>query len=86
ATYLIHDSQLELTIPPEQRLWCGGDHEPPLRVSALQSGNFSGPVGSTAGQQPYRDGLRVREEQEEFRGCLVDGGTVGMRASLYLGE
>jgi hypothetical protein len=85
ASYLIHDSHLELSIPPEQGLWCGDDHRPPLRVSGLQTGNFSGPVGSAAGQQPYRDGLLVREEQEEFRGCLVERGTVGMRASLYLG-
>lgn len=84
ASYLIHDSRLELSIPPEQGLWCAGEHEPPLRVSGLQTGNFSGPVGSTIGQQPYRDGLRVREEQEEFRGCLVERGTVGLRASLYL--
>ena len=28
-----------------------------MRVSGIQSGNFSGPVGSTVGQQPYRDGL-----------------------------
>lgn len=86
ATYLIEDSHLELSIPPEQGAWCAGDHEPPLRVSALQSGNFSGPIGSTMGQQPYREGLRVREAQEEFRGCLVERGTVGMRASLYLSE
>lgn len=85
ATYLIDDSHLELSIPPQQELWCGGDHEPPLRVSGLQTGNFSGPVGSTVGQQPYRDGLRVREAQTEFRGCLVEHGSVGMRASLYLG-
>ncbi|WP_431245867.1 glycoside hydrolase family 16 protein [Leifsonia xyli] len=85
ASYLIHDSHLELSIPPEQGLWCGGDHEPPLRVSGLQTGNFSGRVGTTVGQQPYQEGLTVREEQAEFRGCLVDRGTVGMRASLYLG-
>jgi len=84
ATYLIDDSRLELSIPPEQGLWCAGDHEPPLRVSGVQTGNFSGPVGSTVGQQPYREGVRVREAQDEFRGCLVDRGTVGMRASLYL--
>ena len=84
ATYLIHDSHLELSIPREQGLWCGDDHRPRLRISGLQTGNFSGPAGSTVGQQPYREGLRVREEQEEFRGCLVDRGTVGMRASLYL--
>ncbi|WP_158866772.1 glycoside hydrolase family 16 protein [Leifsonia sp. AG29] len=85
ATYRIEDSLLELSIPPEQGLWCADDHQPPLRVSGLQSGNFSGPVGSTVGQQPFRPDLVVREQQEEFRGCLVQGGTVGMRASLYLG-
>ncbi|SEA40781.1 glycoside hydrolase family 16 protein [Leifsonia sp. 21MFCrub1.1] len=85
ADYLIHDSRLELSIPPDQGLWCGEEHQPPLRVSGLQTGNFSGPVGSTIGQQPFREGLRVREAQEEFRGCLVERGTVGMRASLYLG-
>lgn len=84
ASYLIHDSRLELSIPPDQGLWCPDEHQPPLRVSGMQTGNFSGPVGSTLGQQPFRDGLLVREAQEEFRGCLVDRGTVGMRASLYL--
>ena len=84
ASYLIHDSHLELSIPPDQGLWCPDEHTPPLRVSGMQTGNFSGPVGSTVGQQPFREGLRVREAQEEFRGCLVDRGTVGMRASLYL--
>jgi hypothetical protein len=84
ASYLIHDSRLELSIPPDQGLWCPDEHQPPLRVSGMQTGNFSGPVGSTIGQQPFRDGLLVREAQEEFRGCLVDRGTVGMRASLYL--
>lgn len=84
ASHLIHDSHLELSIPPEQGLWCAGEHHPPLRVSGIQTGNFSGPVGSTVGQQPFREGLRVREAQEEFRGCLVEHGTVGMRASLYL--
>ncbi|MGO4592277.1 glycoside hydrolase family 16 protein [Leifsonia sp. 2TAF2] len=84
ASYLIHDSRLELSIPPDQGLWCPGEHQPPLRVSGLQTGNFSGPAGSRIGQQPFRDGLVVREAQQEFRGCLVDHGTVGMRASLYL--
>ena len=68
ATYAIHDSCLHLTIPPGQGLWCAGDHKPSLRVSGIQSGNFSGPVGSTIGQQPYRNGLTVREQQETFWG------------------
>jgi hypothetical protein len=80
ATYRVRDSCLHLTIPPEQGLWCAGDHTPPLRVSGVQSGNHSGPVGSTVGQQPYRDGLTVREEQEPFRGWTPDGGYIEMRA------
>jgi hypothetical protein len=34
-----------------------------LRVSGIQSGAFSGEAGSTVGQQPFRDGLVVREAQ-----------------------
>ncbi len=80
ATYEIRDSCLHLTIPPDQGLWCAGDHTPPLRVSGIQSGNFSGPVGSTIGQQPYRDGLTVREQQEAFWGWTPDGGYIEVRA------
>lgn len=80
ATYDIRDSCLHLTIPPEQGLWLPGDHEPPLRVSGIQSGNFSGPVGSTVGQLPYRDGVTVREEQETFWGWTPDHGYLEMRA------
>lgn len=54
---------LRLAIGPEHPVWCAGTHAPPLRVSAVQSGSWSGPVGSTQGQQPFRDGLVVREEQ-----------------------
>lgn len=84
ATYEVRDSCLHLTIPPDQGLWCAGDHEPALRVSAIQSGNFSGPVGSTVGQQPYRPGLTVREEQEPFWGWTPDHGYVEMRARAVL--
>lgn len=80
ATYSITDSCLHLAVPPEQGLWCADDHDPPLRVSGIQSGNFSGPVGSTVGQQPYRDGLTVREAQEEFWGWTPGGGYLEMRA------
>lgn len=80
ATYELRDSCLHLTIPPDQGLWCGDDHTPPMRVSGIQSGSFSGPVGSTVGQQPYRGGLTVREEQEPFWGWTPDHGYVEMRA------
>ncbi|GAB3815288.1 glycoside hydrolase family 16 protein [Kribbella italica] len=68
ASYEQVGSDLRLFIPPEQGLWCADDHQPPLRVSGIQSGNYSGPVGSTVGQQPFRDGQLVREEQEPFWG------------------
>jgi len=80
ATYAIRDSCLHLTIPPSQGLWCAGDHNPPLRVSGIQSGNFSGPVGSTIGQQPYRDGLVVREQQQTFWGWTLEQGYIEIRA------
>ena len=80
ATYGIENSCLHLSIPPEQGLWCADDHQPPLRVSGIQSGNFSGPVGSTVGQQPFRTGLTVREEQETFWGWTPDHGYLEMRA------
>jgi hypothetical protein len=80
ATVEVVDSCLHLSIPPGQGLWCAGDHEPAMRVSAVQSGNASGPVGSTTGQQPYREGLLVREEQPPHWGWTPLGGLLEMRA------
>jgi hypothetical protein len=84
ATYEIRDSCLRLSIPPEQRQWLPDDHTPPLRVSGIQSGNFSGPIGSTIGQQPWRDGAIVREEQEPFWGWTPQHGYLEMRAQAVL--
>jgi hypothetical protein len=84
ATYSVEHSCLHLTIPADQGLWCAGDHEPPMRVSGIQSGSFSGPVGSAVGQQPYREGLTVQEEQPEFWGWTPEGGLVEMRARAVL--
>jgi hypothetical protein len=80
ATYEVAGSCLRLSIPPEQGQWLPGEQEPPLRVSGIQSGNFSGPVGSTVGQQPWRDGAVVREAQEPLRGWTPRGGYLEMRA------
>ena len=70
ASYRLGADGLVLDVPVDHPVWCAGDHEPPIRVSGLQSGSFSGPVGSTVGQQPYREGLRVVEEQPRFEGWL----------------
>jgi hypothetical protein len=60
--------------PTEQPLWCPDLHEEPLRVSAIQSGNWSGPLGSTRGQQPFADGLVVREAQRPRWGFTPSSG------------
>ena len=84
ATYALGDSELHLTIPVGQGLWCEGDHEPPLRVSGVQSGVHSGPVGSTVGQQPFRDGQTVREAQATHWGWTPHHGTLEVRARMDL--
>jgi hypothetical protein len=84
ATYELADSELRLTIPPDQGLWCPDDHDPPLRVSGIQSGVFSGEVGSTVGQQPFRDGQQVRESQPTHWGWTPHHGRIEIRARMDL--
>ncbi|GAA4715520.1 glycoside hydrolase family 16 protein [Phytohabitans rumicis] len=84
ATYAVADSELRLSIPSGQGLWCPAEHEGPLRVSAVQSGVFSGDVGSTVGQQPFRDGLRVREAQPTRWGWTPHHGVLQVRARMEL--
>jgi Glycosyl hydrolases family 16 len=84
ATYEVADSQLRLFIPPGAGLWCEDEHPEPLRVSGIQSGSWSGPVGSTAGQQRFRDGQLVREEQPRLEGWLPSFGRVAIRCRMDL--
>jgi hypothetical protein len=84
ATYSVEGSELRLTIPPELGLWCEGEHEPPLRVSGIQSGVHSGEVGSTVGQQPFRDGVVVRESQDTWWGWTPEFGRLEVRARMDL--
>jgi hypothetical protein len=79
ATYSVHDGELHLSIPAYQPLWCPELHQEPLRVSCIQSGSFAGPLGSSTGQQPFRDGLEVREEQPTMWGYTPHYGQVEMR-------
>jgi hypothetical protein len=80
----VGDAGLTLSIPGEQPIWCPGDHEPPLRVSGIQSGNWSGPVGTPYGQQRFRDGQLVKQEQDRFEGWLPTGGRVEISARMRL--
>lgn len=80
AAWNIASSSITLSIPHDHPVWCEGDHHPPLRVSAIQSGSWSGPVGSTRSQQPYREGLTVREAQPDFEGWTPMRGRIEVRA------
>jgi hypothetical protein len=62
ARYLIDDRGLELRIDADQPPW--RDDDGGLRVSNIQTGTFSGPVGSTLGTHRHRNDLRVRTEVE----------------------
>jgi hypothetical protein len=77
ATYEVADSELRLTIPVAQGLWCPEDHEEPLRVSGIQSGILDG-------QHAFREGLVVREHQETQWGWTPHYGRIEVRARMEL--
>src|SRR5262245_55864526 len=77
ATCAVEDSELRLTIPVGQGLWCEGDHEPPLRVSGVQSGSLSG-------QQTFHDGQRVVSEEPAWWGVTPHFGRLEVRARMEL--
>lgn len=84
ASYRIADSQLSLFIPTDRALWCADEHPEPLRVSGIQSGSYSGPAGSRAGQQKFRNDQVVHEEQPRFEGWLPSSGRVAIRCRMDL--
>jgi hypothetical protein len=84
AALRIEASELTLFVPANQGVWCADEHPTPLRVSGIQSGSWSGPVGTTQGQQSFRDGLRVREEQPRLTGWLPSSGAVAVRCRMDL--
>jgi hypothetical protein len=81
------DDGLHLRIGPDHPLWCPDRHPEPLRVSAVQTANWSGPVGSRRAPAPYADGLTVTEEQTENLGLVRRLGRVEveLRADLAPG-
>ena len=78
ARWDVGDEGLELRIDEDTAPWApalDGD----LRVSHLQTGQYSGPVGGEFGQHRFRPGLVVTEEQPEHRGWLVRHGIIEAR-------
>ena len=84
ASHRLEGGRLVLDVPVDHPVWCPDDHAPPLRVSGIQSGSWSGPVGSTRGQQRFADGLTVKEEQPRFEGWLPASGHVEIRCAMDL--
>ncbi|SMH49305.1 Glycosyl hydrolases family 16 [Rathayibacter oskolensis] len=60
ARYDLDGDGLLLRIDADQPAW--RDEDGPMRVSNLQTGSFSGPVGSDRGTHRHLPGLRVRTE------------------------
>ena len=65
ARYRCGAGGLELLIAADQPAW--REEDGPMRVSNLQTGSFSGPVGSPVGQHRHRPDLTVRTAQPERR-------------------
>jgi hypothetical protein len=64
--YSLPGKGLQLHIEADQQPWLP-EVDGPLRVSALQTGCCSGPVGSSAGQLRFNPNLRVRAAQPATR-------------------
>jgi Glycosyl hydrolases family 16 len=79
ARYELRDGALHLLIESDQEPWCpelDGD----LRVSSLQTGVFTGPVGSSIGQHPFNPAAVVREAQDNVRLYTPQYGRIELRA------
>ncbi|MDT0182281.1 GNAT family N-acetyltransferase [Microbacterium sp. ARD31] len=71
---------LELRIDADTEPW-GPEWDGQVRVSHLQTGQRAGVVGSDAGQHRFRDGLVVREAQDECRLWLPRFGVIAAQMS-----
>ena len=65
ARYAVGDGTLRLSIEADQEPW-STELTGHLRVSSLQTGLFSGPVGSAIGQHHFRKSIVVREAQRNL--------------------
>ncbi|RZS59227.1 hypothetical protein EV141_0445 [Microcella putealis] len=78
ARYELGRRGLTLRIDPDQPAF-SPEYDGELRVSNLQSGTRSGPVGSADGQHRFRDGLLVRTAQPTRPLWLLGPGTLEAR-------
>ena len=78
ARYEVSGGTLKLRIDADTPRW-SPEFDGDVRVSHLQTGQFSGPVGSGVGQHRFRRGLVVREAQDEERLWLPHFGVIEAR-------
>jgi hypothetical protein len=79
-TWAIEAGRLVLSIAPGQAPWCP-EFDGETRVSSIQTGVFSGPVGSTVGQHRFAPDVVVREAQRAERLYLPRFGRIEVRLS-----
>ncbi len=84
ARYELRDGRLHLRVEADQPAW-SPEFDGEVRVSNLQTGVRSGPVGSSSGQHPFRSGLVVREAQETEFLYAPRFGRVEIRAAARVG-
>lgn len=78
ARYQLEEDCLVLEITRDQAPWCP-EFDGSVRVSSLQTGVFSGPVGSAVGQLRFNPANRVRQAQAETRLYVPHYGYFEMR-------
>ena len=81
ARYDVGGGALRLRIDEDQQPWCP-EFDGDVRVSALQTGAFAGPVGSDRGQHHFKPGLVVRKSQPELALYTPLYGRIELRARV----
>jgi hypothetical protein len=79
ARHRFDRGDLVLEIGPDTGPWCP-DHDGEVRVSSIQTGVRSGPVGSADGQHRFADGLTVVTAQPTRRLFLPHFSRIAVRA------
>jgi hypothetical protein len=81
ARYRLGGGRLRLLVEEDQAPWCP-EFDGEVRTSSLQTGVFSGPAGSRAGQHRFADAVVVREPQTEQRLYTPRYGFFAIRARV----
>jgi hypothetical protein len=80
ARYRFEGGRLVLEITADTEPWCPA-HDGDVRVSSIQTGVRSGPVGSPLGQHRFADGLTVVTAQPPRRLYVPRHGRIAIRAA-----